>query len=226
MRSNLHLTLVAATLIVGLAHPVSAQQDGVVSIVTYIEAVPAAAAQARDMLEAYAQASRRADNNLQFQALQRIGRPNHFAILEAWTNAAAYEIHSSSANTGRFRESLVPLLYSPPDQRNHTDLVTGARDDAGDGAVYVLTHVDVFPQGIEQVVESLRTLAEASRGEAGNLRFDVLVTDRRNHMTVVEVWQSASAHDAHLGTRHNRVFRTNVAPVHGALYDERLYRGL
>ena len=215
-----------APLAAGLARSTSGQESEAVTVVTYIEAVPAEAAQVSELLIGYAETGRRADGNSQFRVLQRIGRSNHFAILEAWRDAAAHETHSSSAGSQRFRERLTPLLYSPPDQRTHTDLVTGTRRDSGPGAVYVLTHVDVFPQGIEQVVEALRALARASREETGNLGFDVYVTDRRNHMTIVEVWRSAAAHDAHLGAPHNRTFRTGVAPVHGALYDERLYEAL
>jgi quinol monooxygenase YgiN len=83
--------------------------------------------------------------------------------------------------------------------------------------------------GIEcQVIfdTGLRVLAEASRSEPANLRFDVLVTERRNHMTIVELWRDADAQAAHLGEPHNRRFRTDLLPARGALYDERLYRGL
>jgi quinol monooxygenase YgiN len=75
-------------------------------------------------------------------------------------------------------------------------------------------------------VEYLRTLAAASRRERGNVRLDVLVSERKNHMTVVEVWRSAAALESHLSEPHTQAFRTSMAPLHGALYDERVYRAL
>ena len=223
MRSGLTL-LIAAALALGLVGSSSGQEGGAVFVVTFIEAVPSAAAQTRDLLAAYAKSSRREAGNAELEALQRVGRQNHFALVEEWASAEALEQHAHSVDTGRFTADLRPLLYSPPDRRVHSGLVTGPRREAGVEAVYVLTHIDVFPQSVPQVIESLQALATASRAEAGNRRFDALVTERKNHMTVIEVWQTAAAQDAHLGAAHNRSFRENLAAVQGALYDERLYR--
>lgn len=226
MQSSLPLMLFAAMLAIGLPHAGAAQQNDVVYVVTYIEALPSAAPQVRELLAAFTQESRRAEGNLEFQALQRIGRPNHFAILEAWSDTAARAARSRSTGVTRFEASLTPLLYSPPDQRIHRGLLTGARADPGPDAVYVLTHVDVIPTNLGQAVEALQALTEASRSEAANSSFDVLVTDRRNHMTIVEAWESADAQEAHSGSPHNRAFRATLAPLLGALYDDRLYRRL
>lgn len=229
MQRTLHWLLTAAMLGAGAAPQVSAQPSGresAVTLVTYVEALPSATSQAVELLTAYAEAGHRADGNLEFRALQRIGRPNHFVFLEAWADASALERHAGSPDAERFAAQLAPLLYSPPDRRIHSRLLTGPRREIGAGAVYVLTHVDVIPTGVGPVVDSLRTLADASRAEAGNLRFDVLVTARRNHMTVIEVWQNADAQVAHLSAPHSRDFRAGLAGALGALYDERLYREL
>lgn len=233
--------LLATALALGLARPAAAQggggaEDGPaqddVYVVTYLEALPASAAETRELLAAYAGESRGARGNFQFQALQRIGRSNHFALLEAWESAAAHDAHSRSSSGERFRSRLEPLLYSPPDEREHRGLLVDAAPTAqsvendGSEAVYVLTHVDVIPPRLEQAVEYLRSLAEASRDEAGNERFDVLVTERSNHMTIVEAWRNTGAQEAHLTAPSNRDFRSAVAPLLGALYDERLYRPL
>jgi quinol monooxygenase YgiN len=227
LRSKLRRLLIAIALTTGLASASSAQENATLYVVTYIEAVPSAAAEVAEILTAYAEASRSAAGNLEFEALQRIGRPNHFAMIEAWTDAAALERHGQSASAERFDADLTSLLYSPPDRRLERSLVKAPQaGDAGPDAVYVLTHVDVIPPSLEPVVEDLRVLAEASRSEPANLRFDVLVTERRNHMTIVELWRDADAQAAHLGESHNRRFRTDLLPAQGALYDERLYRGL
>jgi quinol monooxygenase YgiN len=50
--------------------------------------------------------------------------------------------------------------------------------------------------------------------------------NRLNHVTVVAVWRDRAAFDAHGGAAHTRRFRAQLAPVSGALYDERLYLAL
>ena len=47
----------------------------------------------------------------------------------------------------------------------------------------------------------LTRLAQASRQEPGNLRFDVLQhTMRGNHFTVIETWRDQAALDAHVAS--------------------------
>ena len=48
-------------------------------------------------------------------------------------------------------------------------------------------------------------------------------TNRLNHFTVVETWRSRQAFDANSMSAHQREFRDKLAPMAGALYDERLY---
>jgi len=82
----------------------------------------------------------------------------------------------------------------------------------------------IFPAGKDQTIELLKQLAEASRKEAGNLRFDVLQQEgRANHLPLVEAWRDAQAQSAHAMAGHTRAFRAKLVPLQGALYDERLY---
>jgi quinol monooxygenase YgiN len=227
MRYVLRSILISVALVLGLAQTVTAQDDGTVYVVTYIEVAPAATAQAAALLTAFAEASRGADGNMLFQPLQRIGRSSHFAVLGTWRNAEAQDAHSRSAEVARFRDALGPLLYSPADVRLHGDLTTAAAGAVGPGGVFAVTHVDVTPNNTDLAVEFLQTLASTSRGEAGSVRFDVLVqANRRNHMTVVEVWESPESRDEHYGAAHTKAFRGSLFPLSGALYDERLYRAL
>jgi Antibiotic biosynthesis monooxygenase len=58
-------------------------------------------------------------------------------------------------------------------------------------STFVITHVDIGGQGTN-ATDLLRKLAEASRKEEGNLRFDVLQhAMSENHFTVIEEWQAA-----------------------------------
>ena len=211
----------------GYAAVTHAQMDETSYVVTYIEVAPSAAEQTAKLLTEYVEASREMGGNMNFQALQRIGQPNHFAVLEIWRDAQTRDAHASSARAERFRTSLDPLLYCPIDAREHGDLATAAGAEVGPDGVFAVTHVDVTPNNTDVAVELLNKLAAESRRDNGNGRFDVLVqSNRRNHMTVVEAWEYAAAREAHYGAEHTKTFRASVFPLSGALYDERLYRAL
>jgi quinol monooxygenase YgiN len=69
----------------------------------------------------------------------------------------------------------------------------------------------------------LTKLAEASRQEAGNVRFDVLQhAMRANHFTVVEGWRDAAALEAHVNAPHTKQYRDEVLPLTGSPLDERV----
>ncbi len=92
------------------------------------------------------------------------------------------------------------------------------------GATYVVTHVDVIPNGKDDAVTALKLLGEANRSAPGNLRFEVVQqTNRPNHFTVFEVWRSRAAFDANVMATAQREFRDKLGLMTGALYDERLY---
>ena len=221
-------SLIAAASVLALAHGAGAQDDSTAYVVAYIEVSPASVQQALELIAAEAEASRNDPGNLLFEPLQRIGRPNHFALLETWADLEAQQSHRDSARTTAFREALDTLLYSPYDERLHVQLDMGAQvgGDSPD-AVYALTHVDVTPDNVGPTLEQLHSIAGDSRAEPGNRRFDVVVqSSRSNHFTVVEKWQSAQAQTEHVDAPHSREFRDNLYPLSGALYDERLYRAL
>jgi quinol monooxygenase YgiN len=91
----------------------------------------------------------------------------------------------------------------------------------------VVTHVDVVPPRKDDAVGLLKTLGDASRKDDGNLRYEVVQqTNRPNHFTVIEIWKSRKAFDAHNAAAHVREFRDRLQPMSGSLYDERLYRAV
>jgi len=79
-------------------------------IVTYIEVMPPAKDKALGLLRQFGKASRKDPGNVRFEVLQRIGTPNHFAILEAWVDQKAQAAHGMAAHTKEFREKLRPYL--------------------------------------------------------------------------------------------------------------------
>lgn len=194
--------------------------------ITYLEVEPAQAGVARRLLARYREALKD-KGALEFAVFEQIGRPNHFAIVEQWPSAKAREDNAASAASRDFRDSLAPLLIAPYDERPHFALSTGpkpATPATAPPGVYVITHVDVVPPKREDGAAATRTIAEASSGTAGNVRFDALVqASRLNHLTLVEAWTDAAAQEAHSAAKATRAFRAALGPIGGALYDERLY---
>ena len=208
-----------------------APNTGPVYVITFFETSAAAAPKAIAQLRPFAAATRKQDGNQGFLALQEIARPSRFAILEVWRDKPAVEAHAAAL--AALRDQLQPLFASPFDTRtNYGPSVIGlsvagpaiGAEPGGGNAVYVLTHVDVFPAGKDQTIDLLKQLADASRKESGNLRFDVLQQEgRANHLPIVEAWRDAKAQNTHAMAEHTRAFRAKLVPLQGALYDERLY---
>jgi quinol monooxygenase YgiN len=209
-------------------NPAAHAVDATFYTATYVEVGPPSAVEGAGLLRQYRQASGQDAGNLRFEVLQRIDRANQFTILAAWTDQKAFEAHGAAASTKEFRDKLRPLLASPSDERLHNALsVDPAPAAATPGAVYAVTHVDVIPPRKDDAVTLLKQLAEDSRKDPGNLRFDIVQqTNRPNHFTVVEAWKDRQAFDAHGMAAHTRLFREQLTPMSGALYDERLYAAL
>jgi quinol monooxygenase YgiN len=195
--------------------------------VTYVEVGPAAAAQGAALVRQHGAATRQAPGAVRVETLQRVDRPSQLVLVVAWTEAGAFESHQAAPATAEFQARLAPLLAAPNDTRLHGELSVGSASSGPPGALSAVTHVDVIPPRKDDAVVALRQLAEENRREAGNVRFDVIQqTNRPNHFTVVEVWRDRPAFEAHAMAPHVRRFREQLAPMTGALYDERLYRSI
>jgi quinol monooxygenase YgiN len=95
---------------------------------------------------------------------------------------------------------------------------------AKSGALYVVTYIDVFPNFTDDTMKALRQFATDSRKDPGSIRFEILQdVVRTNHFSIVEVWQSRQAYDAHLTQEHSKRFREKIQPGLGSPFDERLY---
>jgi quinol monooxygenase YgiN len=206
----------------------AAAQGATFYTVTYVEAGPASAAPAAAAVRQYAEATRKSTGAVRVEALQRVDRPSQFVVLASWTDAKAHEAHLAGPATKEWEARLGPLLASPNDTRLHNALsVAGAAAPSPGGALYAVTHVDVIPPRKDDAVVALKELAEESRKDPGHVRLDVVQqTNRPNHFTVVEAWASRQAFDGHAVAPHTRRFRTQLAPMSGSLYDERLYQSM
>jgi quinol monooxygenase YgiN len=92
-------------------------QGSSIYVTTYVEVMANAIAPGVSLLEEYRDASRKQDDNLRFNVLQEIGRPNRFAIIEAWRDPVALDGHAKAASTLQFREKLKAIETAPYDDR-------------------------------------------------------------------------------------------------------------
>jgi quinol monooxygenase YgiN len=88
--------------------------------------------------------------------------------------------------------------------------------------IYVISHVDVIPKFAADTAKLLSAYGEDSRKDAGAVRVDVLVEGGPNHFTLVELWESRAAYEAHVSQEHTRAFREKLHAWLGSPYDERL----
>jgi quinol monooxygenase YgiN len=118
------------------------------------------------------------------------------------------------------------MRLSTYDQRPYKSLtVASSAARLPRDAVVVVAHVDIGGGASLDVPAAFRRLADATRKEAGSLRFEVLQhTARANHFTVVEAWDSPRALDQHAAAAHTKQYREEVQPATGSPIDERLYK--
>jgi quinol monooxygenase YgiN len=223
----LHITMLGLAMALGSLAPFARAQapsGPAVYVVTYFEIAPSAARKTMALLRQFAAATRKEDGNAELTALHEIGRTGRFALVEAWRDKAAFDAHGAMMQA--LGDKLQPVFASPFDARQFGPMSIAAPPTGADlgNAVFVLTHVDVFPAGKDDVAAMVRTLAEDSRKDPGVQRFDAVVWDGHpNHFHLIEAWSGRAAREAHALADHTKQFRAKLVPFEGALYDERLY---
>lgn len=199
-------------------------QGSMLYSVSYIEVGPVLAKVGATTLRAYRDAARKEAASLDIY--ERIDRPNQFVILGAWADQQAYDTHAKGDAAKKLNDKLATMTAAPTDTRFHQGLSVSPAT-AGKDPVFVVTHVDVIPPEKDNGANALEQLADASRRHSGNLQFDVWrQANRPNHFTLVEGWANRGSFDVHQMQKETREFRMKLAPMSGALYDERLYKVL
>src|SRR5262245_40119153 len=223
-------TLVLAILFSALAPaaPRAQTADTTFYAVSYIEVGPDGEKAAISLLKLYREAVVTEERHISLDVFEQIDRPGHFVLVEAWKDPQAFEAHGTMKHTKELTEKLQPLRNSPVDQRPYKALsIVSKSASATRQTIYVVTHVDTIPTPGSDGPGMLRKLAESSRTEEGNIRFDVWQhTMRANHFTVVEAWRNQKALDAHAAAAHTKAYREAVAPLAGSPLDERLYKAV
>ncbi len=228
MRRAISLLAGLAIVVAGFLPAAQAADADTAYIVSYFEVSPAAKNKAAQLLRQVARQSRKDAGNLRFEALQRIGQPDQFVVLEAWKDKDAQAAHAAAGHTRQFRDKLEGLLRSAYDERPHTALEVGdVKARPNNLAVFAVTHVDIVPKEKDTGVALTKDLAAAGRKHKGNIRFEALTQNSRpNHMTVVEIWTNRKAIEGHSTAPHMKQYREKLLPMSGSLYDERLYKAL
>jgi quinol monooxygenase YgiN len=213
---------------VSLAAATAHAQDTNVHVVTYVDVMPSAVVSGGTLLKQYRDASRKEDGSMRVEVLQEVSRPNRFAVVEVWKDKAARDAHVAAASTTQFRDKLKAIQNAPYDERINNGLYVGAtQGQATKDAIYVPTHVDVIPAGKDDTMALLKGMSTDTPKDAGNVAYNVLQQQNRaNHFTVFETWADNEALDGHAMAAHTRAFREKLAPMAGALYDERFYAEL
>jgi quinol monooxygenase YgiN len=221
--SSFVLLLVAS--VASVQGQTTAAPDSVRYAVAYVEVMPSRAAAFSDAFKKYREASRGEPGFAAFELFTQGDRPGHFVVIETWKDQGSQEAHAKSAAVTQFRAALDPIRVSGYDERPYKTLnVRAGAGGPGRGAVQVITHVDFAP-GSGDGIALLNRQADASRSEAGCLRFDILQhAMRANHFTLIESWATAQAHDAHAAAAHTRKYRDEVQPMTGSPLDERVMK--
>jgi quinol monooxygenase YgiN len=202
-----------------------APPDATAYSVAYVDIALASRTAAITAMKQYRDTSRKDDGFQRIELFEQAGRPAHFCIVEIWANNRDLDTHTASAHARDFRTRIDSMRLSDYDQRPYKTLSVGAAHNDGNSRnTFVISHVDIGGQGTN-AGDLLRKLAEASRKEEGNLRFDVLQhAMRANHFTVIEEWQTAKAVEKHASATHTKEYRNSLAPIAGSPLDERLYK--
>jgi len=202
-------------------------KDAAVYVATYIDVQVSSTEQGTTLIRQYREASRMEPGISSIEVVQGIARPNQFVIIESWKDQSSFDAHERASHTVQFRDRLKAIHNSPFDQRVHRGFSVDQGPPAGRIAVIAVTHVDVPPPRTNETELLLKSLADESRKDEGNTRYEVFQQSAsRNHFTIVAAWRDRRTFDSYETKPHTRQSREALAPMLGAPYDERLYAPL
>jgi quinol monooxygenase YgiN len=113
---------------------------------------------------------------------------------------------------------LLPILLA-----TLAPLAATAASAQDDPSIHMVTYVEVAPAARAHATSLLRQLANASRKDAGVIRFEILQrTSPSREFVILESWKDQQAFDAHVATAHHKQFRAQIAPHLIAPLDDRL----
>jgi quinol monooxygenase YgiN len=90
---------------------------GGIFVATHVDVVPPRKDDGVAALKRLGEDSRRGADNVRFEVVQQVNRPNHFTVVEIWKDAKAVEAHSMAAPTREFRDKLATMTGALYDER-------------------------------------------------------------------------------------------------------------
>jgi quinol monooxygenase YgiN len=225
--SALGLALLLAIARVSVGHAQTG--DGAIYSVTSIDVPPSATSQGIALLKRYKDAALKQPGNRGVDLLQQVGWPNRFVIYETWKDKSAYEANEKASHRTEFCNTLTSISNAPCDLHAYFVVSVGpARASAGANPIYMMLHLDVFPNQLQTGFEIAKQVAEAARKGEGNLRYDVVseISTPLNYITVFAAWQNRRAFDNYEMSSYARQFRNKVGPLLGSPFDDRLYTAI
>lgn len=223
-----------AVAFLALAMPLSgnAQQQNTVPeiagptyLMTYVEVVPSATAQAVTLLRQYRDAARKEPGAMHVDIYEEKGQSHRFVLGEIWQNRTIVQDHVKSAAATTLMQKLKPIELGPPDIRIHQAHSATPPKAPNANDTIIISHVDVFGGNVAKLIALLNTLGEASRKDNGVVRYEILdeVPAHVNHFRVLEEWSSPAAWEAHDRAPHTQAYREALMPMLGTPYDQRVY---
>ena len=100
----------------------NAAGPGMIYVVTHVDVVPAGEENCTAALKVTAIESADDLGNISYDAFQQANRGNHFTVIEAWVNKAAFDVHAAAAHTRAFREQIAQFIGAPYDARLYREL--------------------------------------------------------------------------------------------------------
>jgi len=95
---------------------------GAVYVLTHVDITPQHNDAAAALLNAMGVDSGNEQGNLNYEVLQQVNRPNHFALVEEWASRMALDAHTMAPHTRTFRETLLPMQGALYDERRYKKL--------------------------------------------------------------------------------------------------------
>ena len=223
--SPLALCTLAMSLAAAHAQDAPPPPTGPMEVVKYVDIQPGQEKAALAALKTYSAGIRKEDGNMRAGLLQEDGRPWRFAVFEKWKDAATYTAHLGAPASKQLDSATAAILRAPNDERASSDFLAQDGGKPQRAAVFVATHVDVNPPNRPKTEDALKLLVDASRKDPGSVEFNVFRPQKAlNHFTLFEVWSDTKSFDQHVKTPAAIAFRQTIAPLIGALYDERVYK--
>lgn len=202
--------------------------DHAAYVLTYIDVLSEAAPQVRDLLVRYLHTSAGIKGRLGAAALEEIGRPERFALLELWDSEADGRAQRASAAMVAMAQQLAGFSAGYEDRRffEARPVTEGAAPDFA-APVQSIAHLDLIgplPSEAGQFINDLPAQLHLLPGNLGAALLPQL--GRGNHLSLWVQWHDQSSWRAALGSALSRRMRSTLGPHLGSPYDERVYQML